>query len=181
MSASVRARRRRKGRVSSAIERRGWNRRRSIGNEENVDRSRFSFRLFDRTDTNARLRRARSGPRARGARCGLEAASRRVAWRRSEKPIDARAFRDAPSPLDAHRSRRTRRTTSACREWASPRTGRTSDTARGLAGTARTSRGPHSDAGAKRVGLDYPPTNRARLRCRKARGALPRQTRHFGT
>lgn len=53
----------------------------------------------------------------------------------------------------------------ARREWASPRTGRRSGTARGLASTARTSRRSRSGAVTKTAGFDYPPTNRARLRC----------------
>ena len=65
---------------------------------------------------------------------------------------------------DTHRSRRTRRTTVARREWASHRTGRTSGTARGLASTARTSEAVRTEGRVheERRAEHFAPTNRAR-------------------
>ena len=65
---------------------------------------------------------------------------------------------------DTHRSRRTRRTTVARREWASHRTGRTSGTARGLASTARTSEAVRTEGrvNEERRAEHFAPTNRAR-------------------
>jgi hypothetical protein len=65
---------------------------------------------------------------------------------------------------DTHRSRRTRRTTVARREWASHRTGRTSGTARGLASTARTSEAVRTEGRVHEESRaeHFAPTNRAR-------------------
>ena len=112
-----------------------------------------------------RVRIARSRPRAWG---GIERRSpgRAVRRERDLRFRDRRAslFRDADVVFDTHRSRRTRRTTVARREWASHRTGRTSGTARGLASTARTSEAVRTEGRVHEESRaeHFAPTNRAR-------------------
>ena len=141
---------------------------------------RFSGSAFG-TDANgrrdARARGRAFAERGAGSRPTSCRERRCVGSERAVPVIEARAFRDAPC-RSTHRSRRTRRTTTACRRWASPRTGRTSDTARGLASTTRTSFRSHSNVDTKRAGLDYPPMSRAGLLCPGgARGSVKTNSR----